>query len=47
MVGLQTYISLGGTLGIVLSLIAIIVLVAIELLIYIRIWGPDGRWASD
>lgn len=47
MVGLQIFLSLRGTLGIALSLITIVALIAIELFIYIRLWGPDGRWASD
>jgi len=44
-VGLEIYNRVDGLTGIIMTVVVLAVLVALQVLIYLKAWGAQGRWA--
>ncbi len=44
-VGLEIYIRIDGFTGIILVMVVLVALVAVQVHIYLKAWGAQGRWA--
>jgi hypothetical protein len=44
-VGLEVYNRIDGLTGIILAVLVLVALIAVQVHIYLRAWGAQGRWA--
>ncbi len=44
-VGLEIFNRIDGVTGIVLAAVAVAALIALQVFIYVKAWGAQGRWA--